>query len=403
MIRMFGQSKIIVGLEIGTSKVCAVVGELDDDGNLSFLGVGTAPSRGSVRKGEIINTELAEQVIHMALADAEERANIEIGGVYLGVTGAHIKGYNNRGVHPIASLEREIDEDDIRKVVHNAQPQLTEDQSVLHTIRQHFGVDGQEGVESPVGRLASRLEVEVHVVCGQTTRIQNPVRVVKGLGIEVEDIAFNGRVSALAAVTPQLREQGVILIDLGAGTTEYAVYLNGSLRHSGVLGVGGEHVSNDIGVGLKLSHGRAEKLKLEYGSAIINPNVAGRTVNFSSDVGLDDKSVKVGHLHQIMNARLAELFHLIRSELMKEELLKRIRGGVLLTGGGAHTPQIDVLGQQIFKTDVIIGRDLSENGPNNILDQPEYTAAIGLVKYGVQQMNQRKKTSRGLLGWLVGR
>ena len=154
---------------------------------------------------------------------------------------------------------------------------------------------------------------------------------------------------------------------------------------------------------MQCGYSEEEKLKLEYGSAIINPNMAGRTVNFSSDVGLDDKSVKVGHLHQIMNARLAELFHLIRSELMKEELLKRIHGGVLLTGGGAHTPQIDVLGQQIFKTDVIIGRDLSENGPNNILGQPEYTAAIGLVKYGVQQINQRKKTSRGLLGWLVGR
>ena len=403
MIGMFGQSKIIVGLEVGTSKVCAVVGELDDDGNLNFLGVGKAPSRGSVRKGEIINTELAEQVIREALADAEERANIEIGSVYLGITGTHIKGFNNRGAHPIASVDREIDEADIQRVVHNAHPQLSADQDVLHTIRQHFGVDGQEGVESPMGRLASRLEVEVHVVCGQTTRIQNPVRVVKGLGIEVEDVAFNGRVCALAAVTSHLSEQGVLVIDLGAGTTEYTVYLNGSLRHSGVLGVGGEHVSNDIGVGLKLSHGRAEKLKLEYGSAIINPNVAGRTVNFSSDVGLDDKSVRVGHLHQIMNARLDELFHLIRNRLAQEKLLKQIHGGVLLTGGGTHTPQIDVLCKQIFKIDVIAGRGLGENGPNNILDQPEYTAAIGLVKYGVQQMDRRRKTSCGLLSWLVGR
>ncbi len=356
-----------------------------------------------MRKGEIINTELAEQAIREALADAEEQANIEIGSVYLGVTGAHIKGFNNRGVHPIASVDREIDEDDIRKVVHNAQPQLTADQNVLHTIRQHFGVDGQEGVESPEGRLASRLEVEVHVVCGQTTRIQNPVRVVKGLGIEVEDIAFNGRVCALAAVTPQLSEQGVILIDLGAGTTEYAVYLNGSLRHSGVLGVGGEHVSNDIGVGLKLSHVKAEKLKLDFGSAIPDPNMAGRTVNYSSDVGLDDKSVRVGHLHQIMNARLDELFRLIRNDLINENLLNRIHGGVLLTGGGARTAMIDVLGQQIFDMDVIAGRDLSENGPNNILDQPEYTTAIGLVKYGAQQLNQRSKTGSGLLGWLAGR
>ena len=403
MIDMFGRSKIIVGLEIGTSKVCAVVGELDDDGNLNFLGVGTASSRGSVRKGEIINTDLAEQAIREALADAEDKADIEIGSVYLGVTGTHIKGFNNRGVHPIASVDREIDEDDIRKVVQNAQPQLPADQDVLHTVRQHFGVDGQEGVESPVGRLASRLEVEIHVVCGQTTRIQNPVRVVKGMGIKVEGVAFNGRVCAMAAVTPQLSEQGVILIDLGGGATEYVVYLNGSLRHSGVLGVGGEHVSNDIGVGLKLSHVKAEKLKLDFGSAIPDPNVAGRTVNYSSDVGLDNKSVKVGHLHQIMNARLDELFRLIRNDLIHENLLNRIHGGVLLTGGGARTPMIDVLGQQIFDMDVIAGRDLSENGPNNILDQPEYTTAIGLVKYGAQQLNQRSKAGSGLLAWLAGR
>ena len=237
---------------------------------------------------------------------------------------------------------------------------------------------------------------------GEVDKVNGTMRTL-GADIEVEDIAFNGRVCALAAVTPQLSEQGVILIDLGAGTTEYAVYLNGSLRHSGVLGVGGEHVSNDIGVGLKLSHGRAEKLKLEYGSAIMNPNVTGRTVNFSSDVGLDDKSVRVGHLHQIMNARLDELFHLIRNRLAQEKLLKQIHGGVLLTGGGTHTPQIDVLCKQIFKIDVIAGRGLGENGPNNILDQPEYAAAIGLVKYGVQQMDRRRKTSCGLLSWLVGR
>ena len=403
MIRMFDRSKIIVGLEVGTSKVCAVVGELDSEDNLNIVGIGTAPSRGAVRKGEIINTDLAEDIIREALANAEEHANIEIGSVYLGVTGAHITGFNNRGVHPIASVDREIGEDDIRKVVRNAQPQLPPDHDVLHTIRQHFGVDGQEGVESPVGRFASRLEVDVHVVCGQTTRIQNPVRVVKGLGIKVEDIAFNGRVGALAAVTPQLGEQGVILIDIGAGTTEYAAYLNGSLRHSGVLGVGGEHVSNDIGVGLKLSHGRAEKLKLEYGSAIRNLRVAGRMVNFSSDVGLDDKSVNVGHLHQIMNARLDELFHLIHDDLSQMQLLKRIHGGVLLTGGGARTPQIDMLASQIFDMGVIAGQDLCENGPQDILNQPEHIAAIGLVKYGAQQVCQRRKGSRGFLDWLVSR
>jgi cell division protein FtsA len=400
---MFDKSEIIVGLEVGTSKVCAVVGELDDKGVLNIVGIGTTSSRESVRKGEIINADLAEETIRETLAKAEEYSNVEIGSVYLGITGAHISGFNNRGVHPIASVDREIAEDDIRKVVRNARPQLPPDYSVLHTIRQHFRVDGQEDVESPVGRLASRLEVDVHVVCGQATRIQNPERVVNGLGIKVEDVAFNGRVGALAAVTPQLGKQGVILIDLGAGTTEYAAYLDGSLRHSGVLGVGGEHVSNDIGVGLKLSRGRAEKLKLEYGSAVPNLRVMDRMVNFSSDVGLDDKSVNLGHLHKIMNARLDELFRLIRNDLLKNGLLKSISGGVLLAGGGARTPQIKMLASQIFEMDVVAGQEFSENGPQDILNQPEYVTAIGLVKYGAQQVSQRGKNARGLMSWFVCR
>ena len=399
---MFDQSEIIVGLEIGTAKVCAVVGEQDGEGNLNIVGLGTAPSAGAVRKGEIINTQLAEDALREALGSAEEDANIEIGSVYLGVTGAHITSFNHRGMHPIASVDREIDEEDVEKVALNAQPQLPPDQEALHTIRQDYRVDGLDGMESPLGRLASRLEVDVHVVCGQTTRIQNPIRVVKGLGIEVADVAFTGRAGALAAVPPELGGKGVILIDLGAGTTEYAALINSSHHHSGVLGVGGEHVTNDISVGLKLSQGRAEKLKVEHGSAVIDPRSAGRTVNFSSGVGLDDKSTSVGQLHQVMNARLDELFRLIRDDLGSMGLLGRIHGGVLLTGGGARTPHIDLLARQVFDMDAIAGHDLSENGPKNIVNQPEYSTAIGLVKYGAQRAAQRRKERGGLFGWLVG-
>lgn len=399
---MFDQSEIIVGLEIGTAKVCAVVGEQDGAGNLNIVGLGTAPSAGAVRKGEIINTRLAEDALREALGSAEEDANIEIGSVYLGVTGAHITSFNHRGMHPIASVDREIDEEDVEKVALNAQPQLPPDQEALHTIRQDYRVDGLDGMESPLGRLASRLEVDVHVVCGQTTRIQNPIRVVKGLGIEVADVAFTGRAGALAAVPPELGGKGVILIDLGAGTTEYAALINGSHHHSGVLGVGGEHVTNDISVGLKLSQGRAEKLKVEHGSAVIDPRAAGRTVNFSSGVGLDDKSASVGQLHQVMNARLDELFRLIRDDLGSRGVLGRIHGGVLLTGGGARMRHIDLLARQVFDMDVIAGHDLSENGPKNILNKPEYSTAIGLVKYGAQRAAQRRKERGGLFGWLVG-
>ncbi len=399
---MFGRSDIIVGLEIGTAKVCVVVGELDEEGGLNVVGIGTAPSRGSVRKGEIVNTEVAEDAIREALAAAEEHADIEIGSVYLGLTGAHFRGFNHKGVHPIASVDREIDEEDMAKVVSNAQPQMPAGEEVLHTIRQHFRVDDQEGVDDPVGRFASQLEVNVHVVCGQVNRIQHPVRVVKGLGIEVADVAFNGRVDAMTAVTPQLGEQGVLMINLGAGTTEYVVYLNGSLRHSGVIAVGGEHVTNDISVGLKVSQHRAERLKLEHGSAVPDIRRSGRTVNYSSDVGLDDRTVSVGHLHQIMHARLEELLQLIRSDLEQARLLKSINGGVRLTGGGVRIPQIEILAQEVFDMDVV-APDLLGSGPQNILEGPEYSTAIGLVKYGAQQTLQSRRRRSGLFGWLAGK
>ena len=344
---------------------------------------------------------MAEDAVRAALNEAEQQTDIEIGSVYLGVTGAHIKGFNNRGAHPIASVGREIDDDDVSRVVRGAQPQLPADEEVLHTVRQHFRVDGQDDVQQPVGRVASKLEVDVHVVCGQRTRIQNPVRVVKGLGIDVEDVAFNGRVAALPILTSQLGEQGALMIDLGAGTTEYSVYLGGAMCHTGVLAVGGEHVTNDLAVGMKLSQTRAERLKLEHGSAVPDPRVSRRAVNFASDVGLDDKQVSVGHIQQIMHARLDELFQLIREDLDQHGLLRRINGSVLLTGGGARLPQINLLAQQMFELDVCLPHETEEAHEGGLLHQPECTAAMGLVKFGARQVRVRSHQRKGLLGWLT--
>ena len=398
---MFDRTEIIVGLEIGTAKVCAVVGELSEDEGLHVIGLGQSPTAGAVRKGEIINAEVAEDAVRAALNEAEQQTDIEIGSVYLGVTGAHIKGFNNRGAHPIASVGREIDEEDVSCVVRGAQPQLPADEEVLHTVRQHFRVDGQDDVQQPVGRVASKLEVDVHVVCGQRTRIQNPVRVVKGLGIDVEDVAFNGRVAALPILTSQLGEQGALMIDLGAGTTEYSVYLGGAMCHTGVLAVGGEHVTNDLAVGMKLSQTRAERLKLEHGSAVPDPRVARRAVNFASDVGLDDKQVSVGHIQQIIHARLDELFQLIRADLDQHGLLRRINGSVLLTGGGARLPQINLLAQQMLELDVCLPHETEEAHEGGLLHQPECTAAMGLVKFGARQVRARAHQRKGLLGWLT--
>src|SRR5246500_4790043 len=263
-------SSIIVGLEIGTSKVCAVVGDLSPDGALNIVGLGQARSRG-VRKGEISDAPLAEEDIRHAIVEAEQMADVEIRSVYLGVTGGHIRGFNNRGVHPVVSADREITEDDVQDVIKNAKAiNLPAQNHVLHAIRQHFHVDGQDGIVNPVGMLGARVEVDVHVVHGNFNRLQNPIRVVKGLQLEVEAIVFNGLAASLALLTNEQKEMGALVIDLGGGTTNFAVYADGIIKHTGVLAVGGDHVSNDLAYGLKVPLGRAEQLKVEPGSGLLD-------------------------------------------------------------------------------------------------------------------------------------
>ena len=266
---MFDASSIIVGLEIGTSKVCAVVGELSADGALNIVGLGQARSRG-VRKGEIADAPAAEEDVRHAIVEAEQMADVEIRSVYLGVTGGHVRGFNNRGVHPVVSADREISEDDVQDVIKNAKTiNLPAQNHVIHAIRQHFLVDGQDGITNPVGMLGSRVEVDVHVVHGNLNRLQNAIRTVKGLQLEVDEIVFNGLASSLALLTNEQKELGSLVIDIGGGTTEYVVYANGIIKHTGVLAVGGDHVSNDLAYGLKVPLSRAEQLKIEHGSSFL--------------------------------------------------------------------------------------------------------------------------------------
>ena len=397
---MFGGSRIVVGLEIGTSKVCAVVGEWHEYGPMEVIGLGLASTLGGVRKGEIVNAEPVEDAVRLALSEAENQSDVEIDSVYLGITGSHIKGMNGCGVHLIPSVDREIDREDVRQVVTAAHPQISTDNKVLHTVGQVFRVDGQGDVKNPLGRMASRLEADVHVVYGQRNRIQNSLRLVKGLGIKVEDFAFNGRVMALPILTPQLGEQGVLVIDIGAGTSEYAIYLNGSIRHCGVLAVGGGHVTNDLAVGLKLTQSRAERLKLAHGSAVCELSCAHRTINYSSDVGIGAKQIEVGDLHQIMNVRLEELFQLIKIDLERQKLVGKINGGVLLSGGVARTPRINELAQEVFQLNVLTSAEKHADEDSRIL-RPETLTGVGLAEHAVKQIKAGSRRKRGLLNWLL--
>src|ERR1043166_8392949 len=265
---MFDPSSIIVGLEMGTSKVCAVVGELSADNALNIVGLGQSRSRG-VRKGEIADTSLAEEDIRHAIVEAEQMADVEIRSVYLGVTGGHVRGFDNRGVHPIVSADREITEDDVQDCIKNAKTiNLPAQNHVIHAIRQHFLVDGQDGITNPVNMLGTRVEVDVHIVHGNLNRLQNAIRAVKGLQLEVDDIVFAGLASSLAVLSNDQKETGSLVVDIGGGTTEYVAYANGIIKHTGVLAVGGDHVSNDLAYGLKVPLSRAEQLKVEHGSAL---------------------------------------------------------------------------------------------------------------------------------------
>ena len=379
---MFDSSSIIVGLEIGTSKVCAVVGEMNDEGALNIVGLGQARSRG-VRKGEIVDARAIEEDVRHAIVEAEQMADVEIRSVYLGVTGGHIRGFNNRGMHPVVSADREISEEDVQDVVKNAKAiNLPADNSVLHAIRQHFLVDGHVGVTDPVGMLGARLEVDVHVVHGHLNRLQNAIRVVKGIQLEVDEVVFNGLASSLAVLSPAQKELGALVIDIGGGTTEYVVYSGGVIKHTGVLAVGGDHVSNDLAFGLKVPLGRAEQLKIENGSAFVDDAAKGRTLNVTSELGLPLNSVNIQHLHRIMSLRLEEIFQLIAQDLEQAGLLEYLRAGVFLCGGCARVPGLVQLAAQVLELPVTIGKTTSVNGLKSTLDQPEFATPGGRVKLG---------------------
>jgi cell division protein FtsA len=389
---MFEDTNIIAGVEIGTSKICVVIGERKADGSLSIIGVGQAASHG-VRKGEIVDPKRAEEELREALAEAEQMADVEIRGVYLGITGNHIRGFNHRGVNQVVSPDNEIFPEDVQEVVHNARAiNLPMHHVVIHSMRQFFVVDGEAGVVDPVGMHGNRLEVDLHVVHGRTTRLQNSVRLVRSTSLVVEDMVFNGVASALALLTPEQKDLGALVIDLGAGTTDYAVYAQGIIRHTGVLAVGMDHVTNDLAFGLKISLARANKLMREEGSAVVIDADREKLISVSDERGLELKRVKAGHLQAIMAARLEEIFQIIREDVDRAQLGPFLRAGVVLGGGGSRVSGIVPLAERIFQMDVNLGHVSTMIGMAGSLDQPEFATAIGLVKYG--SLRQPKPSAR---------
>ena len=306
-------SDLMVGLEIGTSKICVVVGEGRPDGTIKILGVGQAPSRG-VRKGEIVDFETAMKCVHEAVVDAETKSDVMIRSVYVGVAGSHIQSFNNRGCVVLPEDRDEIDEQDIEDVKINAREvSIPAQNAFLHSIIQHYHVDGQDGVLNPVGMLGQKLEADFHIIHGVRTRIQNTIRCVKELPLEVEDVVFTALASAQVVLTQHQKNLGALVIDIGGGTTDYILYVDGAVKQSGVLGVGGDHITNDISMGLRIPMTRAEKLKIEEGSVTLGNCLPGDTVLLKDDSGFAGKEIERETLNTIIHLRLRETFELLEA------------------------------------------------------------------------------------------
>jgi cell division protein FtsA len=389
---MLAKEKIIVGLEVGTSKVCAVVGEVLDDGNIMVIGVGQANSEG-VRKGEIIHLDAAVECIHRAVADAEESAGVEIHNVYASVSGGHIRSFNNRGTVAVTTDEREISEEEVRNVLLNAKAvNIPMDHVVIHAIRQHFFVDGHDGIQNPVGMIGAKLEADVHVIHGVRTRLQNTIKCIKHVPLDVANIAVGGFASALAVLTSEHQQLGAVVIDMGGGTTDYIAYREGTIQHSGVLAVGGDHITNDVAIGLRIPMNRAETLKIEHGSVAVP--AGDEIITLKREVGLPDRQVSKQQLCRIINLRVEETLAFVKKELEKQKLLDYLGAGVFLTGGCARLRGLEDLAAEVFGLPVHMGHSLTVGGPTSAIESPEYSTAIGLVRYALgSQRDQHQPPS----------
>jgi cell division protein FtsA len=376
------REQIHVGLEIGTSKICAVVAESRGEGQpIRLLGVGESPSRG-VRKGEIVDFSTASKCVNEALADAEEKSDVEIRSVWASVTGSHLESFNNRGAIVLPEDKNEIDEVDLRDVELSAKEVTIPSQNeFLHTIIQHYYVDGQEGVLDPVGMVGQKLEADFHIVHGVRTRVQNTIRCIKEAGVEVEDVVINALASAQVVVTPQQKDLGVVVLDIGGGVTDYIVYVDGAVRHSGVLAVGGDHVTNDLSIGLRIPITRAEKLKLEEGSCQTEGLTPGETIVLKSDAGFSGCEIERAVLNIIIRVRLEEMFRLIRKRIAGVCPLELIGEGVVLTGGTSQLRGVRALAADVFDLPARLATARDVSGPTSAYENPALSTPIGLVKY----------------------
>jgi cell division protein FtsA len=376
------KDRYLVGLDVGTSKVTAIVGEVTDDGALDIAGIGMADSRG-IKRGLVVNLEAAVDSIKRAIEEAELTAGIEIDTVHLALSGAHVKGFNSRGVVAVAGKNREITKDDVRRAIDAAKAvNLPSGREILHVLPQDFVVDDQDGIGAPVGMTGSRLEVNVHIVTGNSSSTQNIVACVNRAGVEVAETVLEQLAASEAVLTPDERELGVALVDIGGGTTDFAIFERGSLWHTGVISVGGDHFTNDIAVGLRTPVPDAEKVKRRCGCALSAMVGEDEVMEVASVGGRKPRIMSRRIISEILQPRAEEIFHLLWDEIRRASFDKSLHSGIVLTGGGALLEGVAEIAEQIFDLPIRRGFPVGVGGLTDHVNSPAFATAVGLVMYG---------------------
>ncbi|MFQ5329516.1 MAG: cell division protein FtsA [Thermodesulfobacteriota bacterium] len=376
---MAKRDNIIVGLDIGTTKICAIAGEVKENG-IEIIGIGTHPSKG-LRKGVVINIESTVQAVKKAVEEAELMAGCDISTVYAGIAGGHIKAFNSHGV--IAVKEKEISSSDVDRVIEAAQAVvIPPDREVIHVIPQEYIIDDQDGIQEPLGMSGVRLEAKVHVVTAGITSAQNIVKSVNRAGLDVADIILQPIASSEAVLTQDEEDLGVVLVDIGGGTTDIAIYHSGTLKHTTVISLGGNQITGDISVGLRTPANEAEKIKKRHGCALVSLVPKDETIEVPSVGGRKPRVVSRQILGEIIEPRVEELFQLVNREIIRSGYDGIVASGVVITGGTASLEGISDLAEQVFNLPVKCGVPSGISGLVDIVSAPMYATGVGLVLYG---------------------
>ena len=377
------QNRMIVGLDIGTSKVVAIVGEINPEGRLEIIGLGSHASKG-LKKGVVVNIDSTVQSIQRAIEEAELMAGCQIQSVFAGIAGNHIRSMGSHGI--VAIRDREVFQPDIDRVIDAAQAvAIPADQKILHILPQEFIIDSQEGVKEPLGMSGVRLEAKVHLVTCAVNAAQNIEKCIKQCGLGVEDIILEQLASSYSVLTDDEKDLGVCLVDIGGGTSDIAIFTEGAIKHTAVIPIAGDQVTNDIAMALRTPTQNAEEIKIKYACALASMAGENETIKVPSVGEREDRSLSRQALAEVVEPRYEELFTLIQTELRRSGFEELIAAGIVLTGGTSKMEGVVELAEEIFHMPVSIGKPKNVSGLSDIVRNPIYATAVGLLQYGASQ------------------